>query len=326
MRCRPQACYECQSVKRRARLPERIFAAGVAMGALALVSLTGIYDLPPATGATATPPACSPANSRPPRLIGGTGADAATAGYAALLAPADAGADPRLLRTSLRNELELGGELGSRLDKYAPDGIRRLRQTSSGNNAVGYYYVPGQRARLFSAACLRKLPASRQKIVRAYERRFPPGSGYCLVGIAGGEAFPVECATLGAPPTGYAFGLARTGRNELVGMVPDGVATVRISYDGGIATSGSVSHNLFIAAAPAPATHELPCEKAAIRPGPTRRCTMRERLTQVRTATPLAVTWLGPNGAMVRKFILTPAYLRDAEETEGLTEPFLGGQ
>jgi hypothetical protein len=305
-------------MKRRVPSPERILAAGVVVGALALGYLTGFYDPAPAT---ATPPSCSRARPRPPQPIGGSGADAATAGYAALLAPAEAGEDPRLLRTSLRNELEMGGELGSKLDKYAPEGIRRLRQTSSGSNAVGYYYVPGQRARLLSTACLRKLPAAQQKIVHTYERSFPPGPGYCLVGIAGGEAFPVACATLGAPPAGYAFGLTRTGRNELVGLVPDGVARVRISYHGGVSTSGAVSRNLFVANAPAPATHELPCEEANKLERP---CTKRERLTLVRTATPLAVTWLDSTGATLRRFTLTPAYLRDAEETDRLTEPFLG--
>jgi hypothetical protein len=40
----------------------------------------------------------------------------------------------------------------------------------------------------------------------------------------------------------------------------------------------------------------------------------------VRTATPLAVRWLGAGGTLVREFKLSSAYLHDAEVTDGLTE------
>lgn len=97
---------------------------------------------------------------------------------------------------------------------------------------------------------------------------------------------------------------------------------MRIVYQGRVVTAGAVSHNLFIASAPKPATRMLPCEIAAVRK-PTR-CTKQELLVRVRTATPLAVRWLGPTGTTLRRFALTPAYLHDAEETDGQTEPFLG--
>jgi hypothetical protein len=265
--------------------------------------------------ATAIAPRCPRERFRPPLPVDGSGANSATASYAALLAPAEAGEIPRLLRTSLHSELELGGEVWRKLDEYDPLGIRRLRQIGHGSNALSYYYIPGERADLVSSSCLRKLPASQQKAVRAYERRFPPGPGYCLVGISDREAFPVACGTLGQPSAGYVFGLSRTSSERLVGLVADGVATVRVFYRGGVATSGAVSNNLFFASAPRPATRDLPCEIAAA--GRKQPCTKRERLTQVRAATPLAVRWLSPTGASVRQFALTPAYLRDAEEQMG---------
>lgn len=307
-------------MKHRSSSHRCFLAAGVVAGALALAFLAGSRSLP----AAAIAPPCTRARVRPPQPVDGSGANPATADYAALLTPSEAGEVPPLLRASLGSELEVGGELSGRLGEYDPTGIRRLRQTKDGAHTLSYYYIPGRRTSLIGASCLRTLSAEERKVVRTYERYFPPGPAYCLVGIVGGGAFPVACGTLEAPLPGYAFGLVRSYRDDLVGLVPDGVAAVRISYRSGVATTGAVSNNLFIAPAPKPATREFPCEIAAARGrGPRRRCTKRERLAQVRSATPLAVSWLSSTGAIVRRFALTPAYLRDAEETEGLIEPFV---
>src|ERR1700733_2820626 len=229
-------------MKHRSPSHERLLA-GVGVGALALAFLAGFHS--PLAAAIAPP--CTRARFRPPRPVDGSGANPATADYSALLAPSEAGEVPPLLHASLGSELEVGGELSRRLGEYDPTGIRRLRQTRYGGHTVSYYYVPGRRASLISTSCLRTLPAEEQKVVRVYEHYFPPGPGYCLVGIVGGEAFPVGCGTLEASLDGYAFGLVRSYRDDLVGLVPDGVAAVRISYRGGVATTGAVSNNLFIA-------------------------------------------------------------------------------
>jgi hypothetical protein len=216
----------------------------------------------------------------------------------------------------------LGGELGSLLDEYDPTGIRHVGQVGSGSDAVGFYYVPGRRASLVSGSCLAKLPARQQRLLRAYQRRFPPGPGYCLVGLITGEAFPAGCGTLEEPLAGYAFSLVQSYGSRLIGLVPDGVATVRISYRGGVTASGAVSNNLFIADAPSLATRKPACGLSATG-GRRRPCTQRDYVALVRAETPLAVSWLGATGALVRHFALTPAYLHDAEATDGLTEPFI---
>ena len=165
-------------MKRHVPFPELIAAGIVMMGVLALFSLVGFYDR---ASATTLPPRCPRARLQPPRPVEGLGPDHATTRYAALLAPAETGAGSRRLlaklRSELASELELGGELARNLDEYDPAGIRRLRRTGHGSNTVSYYYIPGKRTSLLSTTCLQKLPAAEQQVVRAYERRFPPGPG-----------------------------------------------------------------------------------------------------------------------------------------------------
>lgn len=189
---------------------------------------------------------------------------------------------------------------------------------------ASYYYVPGLRGSFWSPSCLRRLFGAQRSLAQAVERHFPPGPGYCLIEAVGGEAAPLMCATLEQPLAGYAFGLSNSsGQGDfLMGLVPNGVATVRIVYRGGASTSGVVSGNVFVARAPAQATIELVCERENVRGSP-RRCTHSEYVARVRAATPLSVTWLDAAGASLRQFALTRAYLHDAELTDGFTAPFV---
>lgn len=278
--------------------------------------LAASRDSPPASAVSV----CARAHPQVPQALEGSGADAAADNYTALSAPAEAGEDPQLLRTSLSSELELGGELSGQLADYDPSGIRRLRQLEHGSETLDYYYyVPGTRTSLLSAACLRTLTLAQQRLIQAHELRYPAGPAYCLVGVIAGEVFPLSCGTLEQPQAGYTFGLSRTYDERLVGLVPNGVATVRISYRKGVETSGAVSENLFIAAAPKLITREPTCQAAAARPRG-RPCTLRELLPWIRAATPLAVSWLGPTGAPVQRFTLSRSVLREAEAGFGLTD------
>ncbi len=112
---------------------------------------------------------------------------------------------------------------------------------------------------------------------------------------------------------------AQVWRLNAANRPSDGVAAVRIVYQGRVVTTGTVSHNLFIAGAPKPAMRMLPCEIAEVRK-PTQ-CTKQELLARVRTATPLAVRWLGPTKATLRRFAPTPATCTMLKRQAGKSSP-----
>lgn len=132
----------------------------------------------------------------------------------------------------------IGLRLGFELASYYPGYIRQLVQRPDGSR---YFLIPGFKRvpTLPPAQCLpkrlRNLPQPKPEPV------------YCVAGIGAtvSRLANPNCQTLGEIETGGALADPYFSSSFAVDLVPDGVATVRLVYRGGIVITAPVSENAF---------------------------------------------------------------------------------
>ncbi|HEV3320572.1 MAG TPA: hypothetical protein VG147_00090 [Solirubrobacteraceae bacterium] len=143
---------------------------------------------------------------------------------------------------------------------------------------------------------------------------------YCVAGIdADVHQFPyVSCQTLGEIETGGALAEPYTSSSLVVDLVPDGVATVRVVYRGGIVITAPVSENVFsFTPPPEPIEHAKAAFKRLERTfelgGKHKRLTKRQRQRRAQAVIklldralsqtlPKQVQWLDAGGHVLRSF------------------------
>jgi hypothetical protein len=132
----------------------------------------------------------------------------------------------------------IGLRLGFELASYYPGYIRQLVQRPDGSR---YFLIPGFKRvpTLPPAQCLpkrlRNLPQPK------------PEPAYCVAGIGAtvSRLADASCQTLGEIETGGDLADPNFSSFFQVDLVPDGVATVRLVYRGGIVITAPVSENAF---------------------------------------------------------------------------------
>jgi hypothetical protein len=210
---------------------------------------------------------------------------------------------------------QLGLRLDFELASYYPGYIRQLVQLSNGRR---YFLIPGlKRApNLPPAQCLpmrlRQLPQPKPEPV------------YCIAGIGATvrRLASANCQTLGEIETGGDLADPYFSSSFQVDLVPDGVATVRLVYRGGIVITAPVSENAFSFTPP---QGPIARERVALQhlertfdsggksKSKSKRLTKRQRERRAQAAIkllthalsllpPKQVQWLDANGHVLRSF------------------------
>jgi hypothetical protein len=209
----------------------------------------------------------------------------------------------------------LGEQLQGRLSSYFPDEIRQVSKDAEGER---YFVILGfaQVSPIPPARCLpKKLRPRRPELVaRQHQQESEPV--YCLENIDRHRGFyeSGDCQPFAAISLGGVFIRSAASATDVVDLVPDGVATVRISYRDGEVLSAPVSGNAFSFTPP-----KAPIKKAKaalVRFGRAHRGShlsnrQREHLLRVffallereiRALAPTNVQWLGAAGGVLRSF------------------------
>ncbi len=241
--------------------------------------------------------------------------------------------------------LALQGLAGA-LRRYDPAYVRRL---GAGPGTSGVFLVTGELVdQSLSIACAfpnGNAPAAIKRAV-PQERALARLPAYCLV-LATATAYSFLCNTFRALSGGYAFGELPSpttggapgspgGRDRIAGLVPDGVASVSLTYRG-VAMTASVTGNCFTAdppAVPQALVNTIVTLQDRIRvvrgaPKPTPK--QQRRLTQLRReaasyTTPSQVQWIGASGQLIERFTppRTPPFQVSGDGAGGFGETLFG--
>lgn len=132
----------------------------------------------------------------------------------------------------------IGLRLGFELASYYPGYIRQLVRRPDGSR---YFLIPGFK-RVPTPPPARCLPKRLRNLPQP-----KPELAYCVAGIGASVSRLADpnCQTLGEIETGGDLADPYFSSSFEVDLVPDGVATVRLVYRGGIVITASVSENAF---------------------------------------------------------------------------------
>lgn len=139
-----------------------------------------------------------------------------------------------------------GTPLGFELRSYYPSYIRQVAQLATGRR---FFVVPGFRRALPipPAHCLPRALRRRRKQLVQQQQRLAAQPAYCL-GTVGRQSSPfgdVNCLGFDAIDRGARILEYALSRSSVGDLVPDGVATVRLTYRNGNVVSAAVSDNFF---------------------------------------------------------------------------------
>ena len=140
----------------------------------------------------------------------------------------------------------LGEDLTYQLRSYFPDEIRQIARDADG---ARYFVVPGYR-RVFpipAAQCLPKRLRHLHAELLAKQRVQEMEPIYCIDNIAAhrNRYREAACLAFSTVQTGEAITASSASRTDVVELVPDGVATVRLSYPAGQVIVAPASGNAF---------------------------------------------------------------------------------
>jgi hypothetical protein len=215
----------------------------------------------------------------------------------------------------------LGSQLGYELASYYPAAIRRVALLPGG---AGVFLVLGF-PRTFpipAAHCLPpSLRAHRPQLVEQQHKRAAEPI-YCVGDIGsqtgGGPTFGSQCRTIADIDRGTGLEQTQAVHGPRVGIVPDGVARVRIAYQEGTTIEAAVSENAFVFAPPHREADRLiaflrhpPKELRELRHHPHHHLSARERrhyrelffrefTRKLRRVQPKQILWLNAAGQVVR--------------------------
>jgi hypothetical protein len=209
----------------------------------------------------------------------------------------------------------IGVEVDSELSGYYPGYIRQLVQLPDGSR---YFLIPGFKR-------VPDLPPE-QCLPKQLRHGGQPKSEpvYCVVGTGPNVSAlsGLGCQTLAEIETGGDLADPYTSSSLVVDLVPDGVATVRVVYRGGIVITAPVSENAFSFTPPrAPIEHakaafkrlERTFELGGKHKSRHKRLTKRQRQRRVQAAIklltrvlsqipPKQIQWLDAGGSVLRSF------------------------
>jgi hypothetical protein len=211
----------------------------------------------------------------------------------------------------------LGEALSFQLRGYLPAYIRLLAEGFGGER---YFLVPGfaRTFRIPPARCLpRALRRVRSRLV-AEQRKRGGEPVYCIAAVgpnsprAGGDE---QCLPFSAIQSGAGLIATETSTSPVVSLVPDGVATVRLTYRSGEVISAAVDNNTFTFTPP-----QGPIRKALAaiarrgrqlnrmnHLGKRRQARLEQAYgkllqTTIGRLSPKTVQWLGAGGQPIRSF------------------------
>jgi hypothetical protein len=142
---------------------------------------------------------------------------------------------------------EVEGEIGS----YYPSYIRRLAVLPTGTR---YFLVSGlpKLVTLPPARCLPKVERAKLPKIVALEHRLAAEPVYCIgtVGTLGSEHGEVNCARYSAVSTGAGLAESEYAEGPHLELVPDGVASVRLTFHGSPPLVAAVSENAYMFTTP----------------------------------------------------------------------------
>jgi hypothetical protein len=226
----------------------------------------------------------------------------------------------------------LAGELYEdyELSSYYPAYVRQLAGASGGRR---YFVIPafGRPEAVPPAHCF---PAGerRELIEREHRRSVEPV--YCIIAVGGGGNAPVPgCEPFAAiDEGGRVFQSDALIEEPTVGIVPDGVASVRIIYQEIPAITVPVSENAFSFTSPPPTPRieaELKRLEPAIRGTQHLTATQRRRITlqwdkTVNETDPTRIEWLDSAGGLVRALSPPTAENDSATSVGNLDAPLEG--
>lgn len=159
-----------------------------------------------------------------------------------------------------RRSAPSGGRLSRELSQdytlasYYPASVRRLTAGSAGQR---YYVVPayGRREPVVSAGCASA--QERRELVEQQQHRLTEPV-YCIVGIGRDGTLPLGCEPFAAVDEGVEiFGSGASFGQPIVVLVPDGVASVRISYRARAPIVVPVADNVLVFAPPPPSARVM---------------------------------------------------------------------
>jgi hypothetical protein len=228
--------------------------------------------------------------------------------YDVLRRPAGPQDSPPLLNS-------LGPELTGQLRGYYAAYVRRLAGDPDGE---GYFLIPGLTvsfkfppARCVSKRLRRKLP---RLIAERRAREQEPI--YCIVTprrqpYLGYSSPTADCEPFTAVTSGTDYTVHEASSSKVIQLVPDGVATVHLSYRGGEAIEAAVSDNAFSYKPPHGPIKQARKEVRRIFQALSRHLSRRQgkrlerkafkTLTRVLAELePTLVQWLGPHGEVLR--------------------------
>jgi hypothetical protein len=211
----------------------------------------------------------------------------------------------------------LGEALSFQLRGYLPAYIRLLAEGAGGEH---YFLVPGF-ARAFRVPPARCLPRALRRVrarLVAEQRKRESEPVYCIAAV--GPSSPrngagEQCLPFSTVQSGAGLIATETSTSPVVDLVPDGVATVRLTYRSGEVISAAVSNNAFTFTPPqGPITKTLERLKREGRElermyhlSKRQQARLEQAYTKLLQATigrlpPKTVQWLGAGGQPIRSF------------------------
>jgi hypothetical protein len=216
------------------------------------------------------------------------------------------------------------------LSSYYPAYVRQLAGPSGGRR---YFVIPafGRPEAVPPAHCF---PAGERRELVEQQHRRSVEPVYCIIAVGGGGNAPVPgCEPFAAiDEGGRVFQSDALVEEPTVGLVPDGVASVRITYRETPAIVVLVSENAFSFTSPSPTPRveaELKRLEPAIVGTEHLTATQRRRITlqwdkTVNETDPARIEWLGSAGGLVRALSPPTAESNSAISVGNLDAPLEG--
>jgi hypothetical protein len=208
--------------------------------------------------------------------------------------------EPLIQADSLASELAKDYELSS----YYPGYVRQLGRHAGDR----YFVIPGfgRPEALPPAHC--RPAALRRELVEQRRRRLSEVV-YCVIETGGGDSHSPGCEPFAEIHEGrpiFESGVAIVSREPVVGLVPDGLASLRIAYRETAPIVVRVSSNAFLFASPSPSAR-VQAKLSQLEHEDHKRLSTTQQLSwtlrwnrTVAEAEPTKVEWLDSSGGLIR--------------------------
>jgi hypothetical protein len=207
----------------------------------------------------------------------------------------------------------LAEDLGYRLRVYYPDEIRQLSRNADGER---YFLLPAfeRGYPLPPARCLPKRLRKFAAKLLAEQRKRETEPVYCIEEVGPRRPpYPgAQCQPFAAIQTGERLAETASARSEVIELVPDGVATVRLLYRGGAVVTAAATSNSYSFTPPRKLIGEVRAQLKGLLKGASHlsagrhAALVRSFLDRARALVaklvPRRVEWLDAGGNTVRSF------------------------